>query len=59
MSDTRLSERVRPDVEAAPWVIAEIKELEETLEKYREFVLGLMANNPVTLTDIFPRSSDE
>ena len=27
----KLSERVRPDVEAAPWVIAEIEQLESAL----------------------------
>lgn len=29
----KLSERVRPDVEAAPWVIAEIEQLESALWK--------------------------
>lgn len=29
---TKLSERVRPDCEAAPWVIKEIKKLESELE---------------------------
>jgi len=28
----KLSDRVRPDVEAAPWVVAEIKSLEDELE---------------------------
>lgn len=33
----KLSERVRPDVECAPWVIAEIKRLEHELsEAYTE-----------------------
>jgi hypothetical protein len=39
---TLLSERVRPDVEAAPWVIDEIKSLEllvEELERDREELL--------------------
>lgn len=31
----KLSERVRPDVEAAPWVVAEIKSLEDDLEATR------------------------
>jgi hypothetical protein len=29
---TKLSDRVRPDVEAAPWVVEEIKKLERKLE---------------------------
>lgn len=29
----KLSDRVRPDVEAAPWVIEEIKELESLLAR--------------------------
>ena len=29
---TKLSERIRPDSEAAPWVIAEVKKLEERIE---------------------------
>ena len=31
-----LSDRVRPDCEAAPWVIEEIRKLEADLEKARE-----------------------
>jgi hypothetical protein len=31
-----LSERLRPDVECAPWVIAEVKFLEAELSKARE-----------------------
>lgn len=30
---TKLSERVRPDSEAAPWVVEEIKQLENTIEE--------------------------
>jgi hypothetical protein len=30
---TKLSERLRPDVEAAPWVIAEVKALEAEVER--------------------------
>lgn len=29
----KLSQRIRPDVEAAPWVVAEVKQLEEYNEK--------------------------
>lgn len=29
----KLSERIRPDVEAAPWVLDEIKNIENALEK--------------------------
>jgi hypothetical protein len=32
----RLSARLRPDVEAAPWVISEIEKLEAELEALRE-----------------------
>ena len=31
-----LSERLRPDVEAAPWVIEEVKALEAEIERLRE-----------------------
>lgn len=30
-----LSDRIRPDVEAAPWVIEEVKKLETKLENYK------------------------
>ena len=33
----KLSDRVRPDVEAAPWVIEEIKKLEAELEVAQKF----------------------
>lgn len=36
MSKVRLSERVRPDCEAAPWVVQEIKKLESENERLRE-----------------------
>lgn len=37
MSDkTTLSERIRPDCEAAPWVVHEVKQLETELTKLRE-----------------------
>lgn len=41
---TKLSERVRPDCEAAPWVIKEIKELEACLAFERVTVAELKAD---------------
>ena len=35
-----LSERVRPDSEAAPWVIEEIKQLEAAIEKYKRISIA-------------------
>jgi len=35
MMAKKLSERVRPDVEASPWVVAEIKTLEDDLAATR------------------------
>ena len=37
----RLSERIRPDVEAAPWVIKEIKQLEQELDLAKKEVAKL------------------
>jgi len=43
----KLSDRLRPDVEAAPWVIAEVKQLEQELEakdvKSSEFRIEVIA----------------
>lgn len=44
MSDTPLGDRVRPDVEAAPWVINEIKELEKMIVALKARVEELEAN---------------
>ena len=33
-----LSERLRPDIEAAPWVIEEVKALEAEIERLREAI---------------------
>ena len=40
-----LSQRVRPDCEAAPWVIKEIEKLEKELEEERELYFSLLRRN--------------
>lgn len=32
---SKLSDRIRPDCEAAPWVVKEVKKLEQELEKWK------------------------
>ncbi len=36
---TKLSERIRPDCEAAPWVVAEVLKLEQQLARYKDALL--------------------
>lgn len=53
VSKVLLSDRVRPDCEAAPWVIMEIKKLEAKLERVRELSDGwrgfsYAGNDPVS-----------
>lgn len=40
-----LSERLRPEVEAAPWVIEEVKKLEEELDAARRAVYLVKKEN--------------
>jgi len=39
---SKLSDRVRPDVEAAPWVVEEIKRLEAERDRLREALRELL-----------------
>ena len=41
ITNPKLSYRIRPDVEAAPWVIAEIEKLEQQLEQAHADIAGL------------------
>jgi len=41
ITNPKLSDRLRPDVEAAPWVIAEIESLEQRLEQAHADIAGL------------------
>lgn len=41
MSTTKLSDRVRPGSEAAPWVIDEIKKMERKLADAKEAIVSL------------------
>jgi hypothetical protein len=44
---TLLSERIRPNSEAAPWVIDEVKELEKQKEEMFAIVKSLVVNRRV------------
>ena len=41
ITNPKLRDRIRPDVEAAPWVIAEIEKLEQQLEQAHADIAGL------------------
>ena len=45
ITNPKLSDRIRPDVEAAPWVLAEIEKLEQQLTETEEFCKGEMARS--------------
>jgi hypothetical protein len=49
----KLSERLRPDVECAPWVIEEIKKLEQDMEDaYRELIKQVNGSKVVFDRDV-------
>lgn len=50
-----LSDRIRPDVEAAPWVIEEVKKLENDLAEIKKFadcLVYLMEDNYTVVTGL-------
>lgn len=48
-----LSSRLRPNCECAPWVVEEVKKLEEKLEMLEAFALSVHTNSdgPMTMND--------
>lgn len=52
---TKLSDRLRPNCEAAPWVIDEVKKLEETNKALREAVTYLAIAGSSARVEIMQR----
>ena len=51
-SNGKLSDRLRPNSEAAPWVVDAIKELESERDALRAALTGLMTNPHMDLGDL-------
>jgi DUF917 family protein len=49
---TKLSHKVRPDLQAAPWVYDEIVEMEEEIERLDKAIVTLLADNDSLRTTI-------